>query len=133
MLEPMSRSSTDQNRIRPIGMPVDEEVPIGAVFILADACFNELRTLKRGKSAVHVCSDPGQASRRSGSIAAVGINGGAMPIIGNLEAARFQIGKPVVEIAAIEVCPTGQRAGIEPPVTPRWGKEEDLLSRWEDS
>lgn len=57
MLEAVAGSGTNKNDVGPGWVPVDQEVAIGAVFILADASFDQLRTRHTWKAAAHIGAD----------------------------------------------------------------------------
>ena len=61
MLETVARSGTNKHDVRPSGMPVDEEIAIGAILILAYARFDHLCTRHARKAAGHIGADIGKA------------------------------------------------------------------------
>ena len=67
------------------------------------------------------------------AVAGVGVHRRAVRVVGDLEAAAFEIGKAVKDVAAVEIGPAGQPAGLVARVARRRREEEDLLPGREDA
>ena len=93
MLEPMAASRTDQQHVVRRGMPVDQQIAVGAVFVLTNALFIERRSGQRGKSLGKIGTRFGQRARRSETIATIGIDRRAMLVVRYLEAAALEVRK----------------------------------------
>jgi hypothetical protein len=60
VLEPMAGTAADQQHIRHVGMKIDQEIAIRAVFILADLGAGQWRVLQERKAAVAEGDDFGK-------------------------------------------------------------------------
>src|SRR5580704_4571848 len=107
-------------------MAIDEEISVRGVFVLADARFDDWRVFQGGES---VRGEFLRGSDGLGSCDAglrVGIDGGAVAIVGNFEAAIFEIGHAVKFIAKEE--PRGHLRRLETRVAWRGAKEENFCA-----
>jgi hypothetical protein len=66
-------------------MPVDDEIIVRAVLVLADASFQQRRILQRGKAEGDIVPDGFQAFGTDGSFSRGGIKIGAARIVGDFE------------------------------------------------
>ena len=129
----MAGAAADEDGIGPGRVAIDEEIAIGAVFILADARFRHRRRGKGGEAPGHIGAGEGDAVGAGDAVAGIGVHGGTVLVLGDLEAARFEIGKAIDDVAIVPIGPAGQAGGAEAVVTGGRHEEADFLSRREDA
>ena len=112
-------------------MLINQKIAIGGVFVLADARFDDGGVFQGGKPAREKFFCGGDAFGSSDARLRVGIDGGAVAIVGDFEAASFEIGHAVEFVAQDE--PRGQCGRLEARVGGRDAEEENFLSRNEDA
>src|SRR3546814_9674196 len=95
MLESVSGAGTDEQDVVHLRVKIDQQIAVGAVLILANSSFAERTASERGKTPDHEGADIGQRLGRRDAIPSVGVHGRPMGVVGDLEAAAFQIRKAV--------------------------------------
>jgi len=112
-------------------MAIDEEISVRGVFVLADARFDDWSVFQRGET---LRDEFLRGSDGLGSCDArlrVGVDGCAVTIVGNFEAAVFEIGHAVKFVAEEE--PRGHLRRLETRVAGRGAEEENFCARDEDA
>src|SRR3954465_637954 len=132
MLEAVPRTAAQQQDVRPLWVNVNQEVAVGAVFILADLGADQRRTAQVWKAPISEGDDLGECGVGRFPALRVRIDLDAMLVVRELETARLQVRKTVEDVPTVEVRPSGHRAGLEPAVAGRGSKIEDFLSRRQD-
>ena len=92
-------------------MPVDEQVAVGAVFVLADPGLDHWPALQRRETPLHVVAHFRQRTGGELPIADIRIDRGSVLIVRNLEAAAFKIRESVEDVAVVEIRPARQLPG----------------------
>src|SRR5712692_225975 len=101
MFETVPGATANQPNIFRRGVPIDDEVIIRAVFVLADTRLQQRRVLQPRKSEAKVLADRLEPVGAHRAVARGGIEFGSMRIIRNLEAAPFVSGNAVNESLAM--------------------------------
>src|SRR5687767_11891510 len=103
MLEAMSRPAAYQHYIGHCRMPVDQEVAVRAIFILADFGADHRRSFQERETAV--AEGDYLVERGAGWLArlGVGVDRYAMHVMGELDAAPLQVGEAVIHVAVVEI------------------------------
>src|SRR4249919_401996 len=133
MLEAMARTAAQEQHVGPIRVQVDQEIAVRAVLILADLGPDQRCIAEGREAAVAEFYDFGERSVCRATALRIGINFGAVLVVGELDAASLEIGEAVENVAAVEVGPSGHRARQEAAVAGRRREIEDLLPRGQDS
>src|ERR1700730_9745444 len=129
MLEAVAGAAADDPDVLELGMPVDQEVAVAAVLVLADLRGHERRVAERREAPSQVGAH--RIERLAGdAIARVGIEGRTVTVECDLEAARRDV-RDAVHLLA-EVDPRRHRRRREPRVACRRAEVEHLLARRED-
>src|SRR6185295_19344948 len=123
----------EQPDVCPVGMSVDEQIAVGAVFVLADARLDYRAALQRRETSLHVVAHFRQRTGGELPIADIRIDRRSVLIVRNLEAAAFKIREPVVDVAVVEIRPTGQLPGREALIARPRREEKHLLSGRKDA
>src|SRR5262245_51918704 len=71
VLEPVAGSGPDEDRVLPLRMPVDEQVAVRAVLVLAHARFGERARRERREAACEVGPGVGEAGLRRPPVARI--------------------------------------------------------------
>src|SRR5712692_508711 len=101
MFETVPGATANQPNIFRRGVPIDDEVIIRAVFVLADTRLQQRRVLQPRKSEAKVLADRLEPVGAHRAVARGGIEFGSARIIRNLEAAPFISGNAVNESLAM--------------------------------
>src|SRR4030095_12483075 len=109
-------------------MPIDQEVAIRAVFVLADARVDQRTVRDCRKASLHVLAYTSDRLRGRRATADVGIDRRAMLIVCDLEAACFEVRHPIEDVAVVEVRPPRQMRWLEPRVARGRRGEKHLLA-----
>ena len=133
MLEAVARSAADEHDVRVRRVAVDEEIAVRAILILADAALGQRGIAQQREAAVAEGDDVGQCGIGRAARLGVGVDQGPMRIARELDPAALEVGKAVIQIAAVEVGPAGHRGAGETRVAGGRGEEEHLLPRGEDA
>ncbi len=80
-------------------MLIDQEISVRSVFVLADARFDYRRIFERGETAGEEFARGGEGFGSGDARLRVGIDGGAVAIVGDFEAAGFEVGHAVEFVA----------------------------------
>src|SRR5215468_5470345 len=102
VLETVARSAPDEPDVLGFGMTVDQEVAVRSVLVLAHARFQQWRFGESGKTAREERPHARHALRDDETIAAVGIEGLAVAVGSDLEAAALQIRNAVDLLAEVD-------------------------------
>src|ERR1022692_4833378 len=133
MLEAMPGASTHQPNVGEVRVAVDQEIAVGRVLVLADARLHQGRMPQSGQALAEEIARGGE---RIGGWDAVGggrVDGRAVLVEGDFDAAVFQIGKTVGPARIAEVDPHRHGWRSEARVAGRCPKEERLLARGHDA
>src|SRR5262249_41908997 len=126
VLEAVAGAASDNPDIGRRGMPVDQEVMIRAVFVLADPGLDDRRLFQRWKAPRDALPRRFECSRQGPAVAGGRIERRAAGIVGNLETAPLVAGNPVHEARHFE--PDGKVALGEPGIPGRRTEEENVLA-----
>src|SRR5260370_35348446 len=113
-------------------MPIENEMIIQAVLVLADARFQQRGAFHSGESHRHIFSRLLDCFGRNRPLAGSGIEGGSARVISDLEAAPFIAGNAVKERSPV-IDPSGQPVLSKTRITWRGAKEEHLLAGRRDA
>jgi hypothetical protein len=80
-------------------MLIDQEISVRGVFVLADARFDDRRIFERGEAAGEKFARGSESFGGGDAGLRVGIDGGAVAIVGDFEAAGFEVGRAVEFVA----------------------------------
>ena len=127
VLEAVPRSAANEPHVVVCGMAVDQEIAVGGVFILADACLDDGRTLHRRKPPLDPCTRAGNCAGVGRPIGTVGIDRRAMLVDPDFHAAVLHVGDAVYPSRTIDPRWCGPRA--EAFVAGRPAKVDDVLTR----
>ena len=131
MLEAVSRTSADKPDILEIGMLIDQEIAVGAVFVLADAGFNDRGIFETWEAARDEFASGGDGIGTGDARLRVRICRGTVMVVSDFEAAVFDVGH-AVEFVAQEK-PGGKRGREEARVAGRNAEEENFLAGNEEA
>src|SRR5580704_10644138 len=131
MLEAMTRSGAYQPYVLHLGMSIRQEIAVRTVLVLADPGFQQRRILQGREQLSQTPPHFDDLLLGHKAIGGIGIEGRAVVIVRDLEAAVFQIGNTIG--AGIDIDPGGHGRGRPAPVTGRDGEKEDVLARWKDA
>jgi len=96
VLEAVAGAAADEPHVVALGMPVDQEVAVRGVLVLADLARDQRRILQRRETARHERARFRQAVRRHDALPGVRIERGAVPVGRDLHA--FALGRRLVFI-----------------------------------
>ena len=112
-------------------MPVDQEIPVGGVFVLADAGLDDWSVFQGGEAAGEELARSFYGRGAGDTRLRVGIDARAVTIVGDFEAARFEVGHSIKFI--LEVEPGGHRGLGESLLAGGDAEENNFLARSEDA
>src|SRR5580698_9149164 len=101
-------------------MLINQKISVGSALVLADARFDDGRVLQGREAAGDKFAREFDGGHAGGTGLRVGVNGGAMMIVGNFEAAIFQVGHAVEFVFQVEPGGEGFLAELNIP----WGDSE---------
>ena len=113
-------------------MPIDQQVAVRAVLILADPSLAERPIGEVGEASAHEGPDVGERRFGRRPIADFGIDRRPVRVMGDLEAARFEIGKAIIDVAAVEIRPARQMARLETRISRIRREKEHFLAGRKD-
>src|SRR4051812_13213866 len=94
-------------------MTIDQEITVRRVLVLADARLGE-RCVAEGREALgEEAAGLGEAGVGKAAIAGVRVEGGAVAVEGELEAARFEVGKAVGPRGSVKSIQVGRFPGAK--------------------
>src|SRR5262249_43140552 len=129
--EAVPRSTADYPYVVGLRMPVDDEVTIGTVFVLANASFEKRCRPETRESPRQKCTGAGNAFRRRSSIAVRGIKKGTPSVVSYFEGAivraRDSVNQPFSEIN-----PDRQVRFLKSDIACGHSKEMHFLPAWLD-
>src|SRR3984893_9405143 len=129
MLEAVAGAAADDPDVLELGMPVDQEVAVAAVLVLADLRRHERGVAERREAPGQVAAH--RIERLAGAaIARVGIEGWTVTVECDLEASRRDVRDAVHLLAEID--PRWHRGRREPRVACRRAEVEHFLARRDD-
>jgi len=108
MFEAAAGASPDHHGVGPIRKAIDQQVPVRAVLVLANPGFDQGLPREQRKAALKIVADVGQCRRGYLTVTRFRVKAPTVPVVGDLEAATFQVRHAVVDIAPVEVRPPGQ-------------------------
>jgi hypothetical protein len=133
MLEPVTGPSADQPNAIVAGRPVDQEVSVRAVLVLANPCVDQRGPGQGGKPLGEVLARAGDPIGAHLARLGVRLDHRTVRVECELEALPFQVRKAVDDLAVVEVGPNGQGARGEARVAGRRAEVVDLLARGDDA
>src|SRR3546814_17439463 len=113
MLEPVTAAASDDPAIAPLRVPVDQQVTIVAILILAYARLGEGAPGDIRETPRQIGPDVRDRSVGYAPVAEVGVIFRPMGIERDLEPARLDIGKTIVKILDAHLDPSGQTRSSE--------------------
>src|SRR5262247_1381330 len=111
-------------------MPIYKEVAVRSVLVLAHAGFEQRWILQLRQPASHICAHLLQTLFAYSAIARLGIEGIAVSVAGDLDAAILDIRQPVHLVFMVQ--PNRHRRRPELTRTSRWSEVEHLLAGGKD-
>jgi hypothetical protein len=130
-LESVARATTEQPSVLRLGMPVDDEVPIRAILVLADLRAEQRRLRQRREALGDEPARGLDALRRRVALALARIEWLASGIVRELESAAIVPRNPLAHSLG-HVDPDRHLAFEKPRVSGWSAKVVDFLSRWLD-
>src|SRR5213592_1800814 len=122
VFEPVPRSPTDDPRVRRLRVPIDDEMLVGRLFVLADARLEQRRAFQAGEPVGEIVARDLEGVGTGDSGLSGRIDDGSSGIVGHFEAAPLVTRDAVHEARAV-IRPDGQRFLREAPIAGRRPKE----------
>src|SRR6266550_4875165 len=128
VFEAMPRSPAHDPRVRRFGVPIDDEMLVGGLFVLADARLEQRGAFQSGEPVGEIVAGDleGIGARESGLGSR--IDDGSSGIVGYLEAAPLVPRNAVHEARAV-IGPDGKRFLGEASIARRRSEKENFLAR----
>lgn len=126
MFKAMAGTTAGEPGAVQFGVAIKEVVSVGGVFVLADAGFEEWGIGHGGNALAKIGTGLFDGSGRDDALGGIGINDLPTLVVGDLEAAAFEIGKPIE--LALDVDPAGHLAVPKEGASGRSSKEQHILA-----
>ena len=133
MFEAVAGAAAGDPYIVKIRMPVEYEIAVGRVLVLADARFNYRTGGERGEVTGNVIACGEGLFRSRQAVAGIWVKCGAVQIECNFEPARFNVGEAVHALVITEVDPDGHFRRLKSMVARGKAEEEYFLACGEDA
>ena len=126
VLEAVPRAAADDPHIFHRRMPVDDEVTVGSLLVLADAGLDQRRVFQGREAEANIFANVFQRFRTDHALAIGGIEGRAARVVGDLESAAVAARDAVAKASAV-IGPHWQMRVAEAIISGRRAKEKDIL------